>query len=100
MSFAMFSSSVVTVNATVEGILLRRSLSLTTTLPFVMIWILHLFWARISRHRLVKQVYVSASGYGSDELDIEIVSPTSFTASRFKIASRFFFGLHSLKFGT
>jgi hypothetical protein len=44
-------------------------------------------------------VDVSIRGYGSDELAIEIVSPLSFAASRFKVASRSFFGLQSLKLG-
>jgi hypothetical protein len=95
----MSSSSVVTVNATVEGILLSRSSSLTTRFDLVIIWILQLLSARISRHRLVKPVDTSARGYGSDELAIEMVSPLSFVASRFKAASRSFFGLQSLKLG-
>jgi hypothetical protein len=95
----MSSSSVVTVNATVEGILLSRSSSLTTMLLLVMIWILQLLSARISRHRLVKPVDASARGYGSEELAIEMVSPLSFAASRFKAASRSFLGLQSLKLG-
>jgi hypothetical protein len=44
-------------------------------------------------------VDASARGYGSDELAIEIVSPLSFAASRFKAASRSFLGLQSLKLG-
>jgi hypothetical protein len=68
-------------------------------LLFVMIWILQLLSARTSRHRLVKPVDASARGYGSDELAIEIVSPLSFAASRFKAASRSFLGLQSLKLG-
>jgi hypothetical protein len=95
----MSSSSVVTVNATVEGILLSRSSSLTTRFDLVIIWILQLLSARISRHRLVKPVDASARGYGSDELAIEMVSPLSFAASRFKAASRSFLGLQSLKLG-
>jgi len=90
---------VVTVNATVEGILLSRSSSLTTRFDLVMIWILQLLSARISRHRLVNPVDASARGYGSDELAIEMVSPLSFAASRFKAASRSFLGLQSLKLG-
>jgi hypothetical protein len=87
------------VNATVEGIFVSRSSSLVTMLLLVMIWILQLLSVRISRQRLVKPVDVSIRGYGSDELAIEIVSPLSFAASRFKVASRSFFGLQSLKLG-
>jgi hypothetical protein len=90
---------VVTVNATVEGILLSRSSSLTTRFDLVIIWILQLLSARISRHRLVKPVDASARGYGSDEFAIEMFSPLSFAASRFKAASRSFLGLQSLKLG-
>ena len=99
MIFAMLSSSVVMVNATIAGTLLSRSISLVTRLLFVMIWILHLLFAKISRHRLVKPAEPSAQGYGSDELAIEMISPSSFAASRFKIASTSFFGLQSVKVG-
>jgi hypothetical protein len=68
-------------------------------LLLVIIWILQLLLDRISRHLLVNPVDASARGYGSDELAIEMVSPLSFPASRFKIASRSFLGLQSLKFG-
>jgi hypothetical protein len=97
MSFAMLSSSVVMVNATVDGTLLSKSSSLTTMLLFVMICILQLLSASIPRHRLVKPADASAHGYGSDELAIEMVSPLSWAASRFKTASRSFLGLQSLK---
>ena len=99
MSFAKLSSSVVMVNATVDGIFLRRSSSLVTMLLLVIIWILQLLSTRISRHRLVNPADISARGYGSDELAIEMVSPLSFVASRFKTVSRSFFGLQSLKLG-
>ena len=99
MSFAKLSSSVVIVNATVEGILLSKSSSRTTMLLLVMICILQLLSAKISRHRRVKPADASARGYGSDELAIEMVSPLSFAASRFKAASWSFFGLQSLKLG-
>ena len=99
MSFAILSSSVVMVNATVDGTLLSRSSSLTTRLLLVMICILQLLSAKISRHRLVKPVDASARGYGSDELAIEMVSPLSFAASRLKVASWSFLGLQSLKLG-
>jgi hypothetical protein len=99
MSFAMLSSSVVIVNATVAGIWLSKSSSLTTKLLLVIIWILQLLSAKISRHRLVKPADTSARGYGSDELAIEMVSPLSLAASRFSVASRSFLGLQSLKLG-
>lgn len=95
----MLSSSVVMVNATVDGTLLNKSSSLTTMLLLVMICILQLLSARISRHRLVKPADTSARGYGSDELAIEMVSPLSFAASRLKVTSRSFLGLQSLKLG-
>ena len=97
--FAVLSSSVVIVNATVEGTLLNKSSSLATMLLLVMIWILQLLSARISRHRLVKLSVASALGYGSDELDIEIVSPFSLAASRLSIARASFLGLQLLKLG-
>ena len=97
--FAVLSSSVVIVNATVEGTLLNKSSSLATMLLLVMIWILQLFSARTSRHRRVKPVDASTRGYGSEELAIEMVSPLSFVASRFNVASRSFLGLQPLKFG-
>jgi hypothetical protein len=99
MSFAKLSSSVVIVNATVDGTLLNKSSSLTTILLLVMICILQLLSAKISRHRLVKPSDTSARGYGSDELAIEMVSPLSFAASRFKAESWSFLGLQSLKLG-
>jgi hypothetical protein len=68
-------------------------------LLLVMIWILQLLCERISRHRLVKQVEASLRGYGSEELAIEMISPLSFAASRFKTAIKSFFGLQSLKPG-
>ena len=87
------------VNATVEGILASKSSSLVTILLLVMIWILQLLSARISRQRLVSPVDVSTRGYGSEELAIEMVSPLSLAVSRFKIVNTSFFGLQSLKFG-
>ena len=95
----MLSSSVVIVNATVDGTLPSKSSSLTTKLLFVMIWILQLLSAKISRHSLVKPADASARGYGSDEFAIEMVSPLSLAASRFNAKSRSFFGLQSLKLG-
>ncbi len=87
------------VNATVEGTLLSKSSSLTTMLLLVIICILQLLSAKISRHRRVMPSDASARGYGSDELAIEMVSPLSFEASRFKVASWSFLGLQSLKLG-
>jgi hypothetical protein len=99
MSFAKWSSSVVMVNATVAGIWLSKSSSLTTKLLLVMIWILQLLSARISRQRLVKPTEASARGYGSDKLAIEMVSPLSLAASRFNAKSKSFLGRQSLKLG-
>ena len=62
--FAKLSSSVVIVNATVAATLLSRSSSLATMLLLVMIWILQLFPAKISRQRLVKPSDASAVGKG------------------------------------
>jgi hypothetical protein len=87
------------VNATVDGTFLSKSSSRATRLLLVIICILQLLSTKISRQRLVKPADTSARGYGSDELAIEIVSPLSFEASRFKVASSSFFGLQSLKFG-
>jgi hypothetical protein len=64
-----------------------------------MICTLQLFSTRILRHRLVKPSVASTLGYGSDELDIEMVSPLSLAASLFNIVNASFFGWHSLKFG-
>ena len=99
MILARLSSSVVMVNATVEGTLLRRSSSRVTRLLLVIIWIRQLLSAKISRHRRVNPSVASARGYGSDELDIEMVSPLSLAASRFSIERASFLGLQSLKFG-
>lgn len=99
ISFAKLSSSVVIVNATVAGTLQSRSSSRVTRLLLVMIWILQLLSTRISRHRRVKPVEASARGYGSDELDTEMVSPLSLEASRFSIARASFLGWQSLKLG-
>ena len=96
---ARLSSSVVMVNATVEGTLTSKSSSLVTRLLLVMIWILQLLSAKISRQRRVKPSVASARGYGSDELDIEMVSPLSLATSLFNIARASFLGWQSLKFG-
>lgn len=93
------SSSVVMVNATVDGTLASKSSSRVTKLLLVMICILQLFSTRISRQRLVKPSIASALGYGSDELDIEMVSPLSLAASLFNIGNASFLGWQSLKFG-
>src|SRR4030042_5640562 len=68
--FARLSSSVVMVNATVAGTLLRRSSSLVAMLLLVIICILQLLSTRISRHRRVKPSVASTRGYGSDEFAI------------------------------
>jgi hypothetical protein len=64
-----------------------------------MICTLQLFSTRISRHRLVKPSVASTFGYGSDELDIEIISPLSLAASLFNIDNASFLGWQSLKWG-
>lgn len=96
---ARSSSSAVIVNATVEGTFVSKSSSRVTMLLLVMICNLQLFSTRISRQRLVKPSVASAFGYGSDELDIEMVSPLSLAASFFNIVNASFFGWQSLKFG-
>ena len=96
---ARLSSSVVIVNATVAGIFVSKSSSRVTKLLLVIIWILQLLSTRISRHRRIKPSVTSALGYGSDELDIEMVSPLSLAASRFNIAKASFLGRQSLKLG-
>jgi len=96
---ARLSSSVVMVNATVEGTFLRRSSSRVTRLLLVIIWILQLLSAKISRQRRVNPSVASALGYGSDELDIEMVSPLSLAASRFSMVRASFLGRQSLKLG-
>ena len=62
ISFAILSSSVVTVKDTIEGIFLRRSMSLVTRLDLVTIWILQFFVDRISRHFRIKPVSASRRG--------------------------------------
>src|SRR5665647_1602659 len=84
---ARSSLSVVMVNATVDGTLTSKSSSRVTRLLLVMICILQLFSTRISRQRLVKPSVASALGYGSDELEIEMVSPLSLAASLFNIVN-------------
>ena len=96
---ARSSSSVVMVNATVDGTLMSKSSSRVTMLLLVMICILQLFSTRISRQRLVKPSVASALGYGSDELEIEMVSPLNLADSLFNIVNASFLGWQSLKFG-
>jgi hypothetical protein len=68
-------------------------------LLLVMIWILQLLSAKISRQRRVNPSVASTRGYGSDELAIEMVSPLSLEASRLSWARASFLGRQSLKFG-
>lgn len=96
---ARSSSWVVMVNATVDGTLMSKSSSRVTMLLLVMICILQLFSTRISRQRLVKPSVASALGYGSDELEIEMVSPLNLADSLFNIVNASFLGWQSLKFG-
>ena len=96
---ARLSSSVVIVNATVEGTLLGKSSSRVTRLLLVIIWILQLLSAKISRHRRVSPSVASALGYGSDEFDIEMVSPLSLAASRLSLGRASFFGSAVLEVG-
>ena len=98
-SRATSESSVVMVNATVDGILLRMSSSRMTRLDFVMIWIRQLFSARISRHLRVSPVVASKRGYGSELLEIDTVSPFSFVASRCNRSNKPFLGLHLANWG-
>ena len=95
MSFAVLSSSVVIVRETIEGILARRSASLVTMLDFVIIWILQSCLDRISRHFRIKPVSASTVGYGSEELEIEIISPLSVAASLPILGIKSFLGLQS-----
>ena len=99
ITLANASSSVVIVNATVDGILHNKSSSRVTMLLLVIIWILQLFSTRISRHRRIRPSDASALGYGSDELDIEMISPLSLAASRLSWDKVSFLGLQSLKLG-
>ena len=92
MILAKNSSSVVMVNATVAGTLQSRSSSRATRLLLVMIWILQLLSAKISRHRRVRHSDASVRGYGSDELAMDMVSPLSLAASRLSFARGLFWG--------
>jgi hypothetical protein len=85
---------VVIVKATAEGTLVSRSSSRVTMLLLVIIWIRQLLSARISRHRRVKPAFASSRGYGSEELEMETISPLSFIASRLSAVSRSLFGRH------
>jgi hypothetical protein len=89
---AVSKSSVVIVMATMEGTRLKRSVSLKTVVDLVIIWIRQFCLAKISRHRLVKPFSASMVGYGSEELAMEISSPLSLAASRFKRCNRSFLG--------
>lgn len=99
MLFAMLSSSVVIVKDTVEGIFFKRAMSLTIRLDFVIIWILQLCWDRISKHFRIKPVLASMLGYGSEELEIDIISPFSWVASLSNFGIKSFFGLQLENFG-
>ena len=96
---ARLSSSVVIVKATVAGTLQSKSSSRATRLLLVMIWILQLLSTKISRHRRVNPTDASARGYGSEEFEIEMVSPLSLAVSRLSIANASFLGRQSLKLG-
>ena len=61
-SFAVFSSSVVMVNATVQGILLNMSVSRLTRVDFVIIWIWQSCCDRTARHFRVKPASASMRG--------------------------------------
>jgi len=62
ISLATFSSSVVIVNATVQGILANMSLSRVTRLDLVIIWILQSLLESIWRHLRVKPSSASELG--------------------------------------
>ena len=96
-SLVTFSSSVVIVKATVQAVVLSMSASRVTRSDFVMIWILQLLFERIWRHPRVRPVSASKAGYGSDELEIEIVSPRNCLASSARRFRRSFLGLASTK---
>jgi hypothetical protein len=96
---AMWSLSVVIVTETMEGTLFKRSMSLATMSDFVIIWILQLLLDKTSKHWRVKRNFASRFGYGSEELEIDTVSPFSFVASLFSFVIKSFFGLHLKKSG-
>ncbi len=100
ISRAVASSSVVIVIETVVGTFFSRSMSLTMVVDLVTICNLQLLLVTsISRHFLVMRSCRSRLGYGSDEFDIEMISPLSFVASLLRSVMRFFFGRHLEKLG-
>jgi len=99
ISFAVASSSVVIVTATVQGTLPKKSVSRVTRVDLVIIWIRQSHCERISKHFRVKPASASMHGYGSELLAMETVSPFSFAASRCKVRSKLFLGLHLAKRG-
>ena len=99
ISLAVASSSVVIVTATVLRTLPKRSVSRVTRVDLVIIWIRQSLCERISKHFRVKPASASRRGYGSELLAIETVSPFSFAASRCRVQSKLFLGLHLEKRG-
>jgi hypothetical protein len=97
--FAIWSLSVVTVTETMEETLFKRSMSLVTMSDFVIIWILQLLLDKTSKHWRVKRSFASRFEYGSEEFEIDTVSPFSFVASLFSFEIKFFFGLQLKKSG-
>lgn len=98
-SFAVLSSSVVIVKATVQGILLNMSVSRVIILDFVIIWIRQSCCDRIKRHFRVKPASASMRGYGSELLAIDTISPFNLAASRCKLWIKSLFGLQFEKLG-
>jgi hypothetical protein len=94
-SLAVWSLSVVMVKEAIDGIRLRRSMSLVISVDFVIIWILQFCWVKIWRHFRIKPVSASIFGYGSEELAIETISPLSFAASLRSFGIKSFFGLQT-----
>jgi len=62
MRCAILSSSVVIVSETMEGVFLSKSMSLITSVDFVIIWIRQSALESVCRHFLVRQVVVSWFG--------------------------------------
>jgi hypothetical protein len=79
--------------------LLSKLSSRMTMLDFVIIWIRQLLSERISRHLRVNPAVASKRGYGSELLEIDTISPFSFSASRCNLGSKPIFGLHLANWG-
>jgi hypothetical protein len=74
-------------------------MSLVTSGDFVIIWILQSLLVRTSKHFRVKPILASKFGYGSEELDIDTISPLSFAEAFLSFGIKSFLGLQLKKFG-